>query len=250
MTKALTPLQVVRLKARRYNSVKMRRTLLNVDARLSWIFLAWMFVTGVLALMYAWNPLMHPLPNFLLYSIGCVIAHYIVVGAARRMTETFLDELCATSDKPDDCKRLSTFETDEHKPYRSEDDPPFVRKSFALREKLHLPTRGMGHLSIVNVHWFILLLYVVNYVKFFGASAEANLPSQLFMMHLVVTLGGGGMLIKNMAYLFTSRGLLTIARGILDFRESASRAISVHVASGKEENSATRSEGDRYPPHT
>lgn len=59
------------------------------------------------------------------------------------------------------------------------------------------------------------------------------------------------MLIKNMAYLFTSRGLLAMARGVLDFRESASRAIGGLVESDKE-GSRSQQEGaeDGFPPHT
>ena len=52
----LSPIEEARLKSRRYNTVKMRTTLTKVDARLTWVFLAWLFFVGITSVFYAWSP--------------------------------------------------------------------------------------------------------------------------------------------------------------------------------------------------
>jgi hypothetical protein len=218
--RSLTPIEEARLKGRRYNTVKMRTTLARVDARLTWVFMAWILFMGIVAFLYAWNPKLYVLSNYILWSLGCVIFDCVIVNAVKRACETFLDELCAVSDDPEKCKRLSTYEDDIHKPFLEKNDSPDVRGSYKLRERLHLPSRGLGHLMIVKIHWFILILYAVNYVKYFGNFGPEYFVFQLWLLyaHLVITVGRGGMLLKNSAYLFTSRGLLAILRGVIDWK--------------------------------
>lgn len=230
--RSLTPIEEVRLKGRRYNTVKMRTTLSRVDARLTWVFIVWIFFVGIAAFLYAWNPKSYMLSHYVLWSLGCVVFDCVIINAVRRMCETFLDELCATSSNPEDCKRLSTYEDDVHKPFLEKNDSPDVRSSHKLRERLHLSSRGLGHLMIVKMHWCILLLYIVNYVKHFGHFGPEYFVFQLwvFYLHLVMTAGRGGMLLKNAAYLFSSRGLLTILRGVIDWKFGGN-----HVHGGREE---------------
>ena len=224
--KQLSKSEEAELRERRYNTIKMRITLMNVDALLRLIVLPWVLFVGTVATIYTISPTLHPFNTFIAWSIGCFFSHYIVVGMIRRMSDTYLTKLCAADENVKQCKTLGYYENAKNKPYRSEDDPLLTRLSFRITGMFGIPRRGLGHMLIALSHWLILFLYILNYCLYFRNYNANVAPASLFVLHLILTIAGVGMILKNASYLIKSRDILAIIRGVLDWRSAAERAVS------------------------
>lgn len=215
--KRLSPEQITEINGRRYNTLKMRMTLLKVDAILRLQLLLWApFILAVLFL-YGFAPSKYPLHVSLIWSVGFYLTHYVLVGLVRRMSETYLGKLCSHSGDAR-CKDLSVYENESLKPYRRADDPMLVRRAFKLTGGLGLPSRGLGQMSVACFHFFALCAYVLNYVHYFGHVDEQFAPSSLYLLHGVVTAGGLLMIIKNAGYLISSQHIFALLKGVIDWK--------------------------------
>lgn len=235
--KRLSPEQITEINDRRYNTLKMRMTLLKVDAILRLQLLLWIPFILVVLFCYGVVPSKYPLHVSLIWSIGFYLTHYVLVGLVRRMAETYLGKLCAHSGDAR-CKDLSIFENEALKPYKRADDPVLVRRAFAFTGALGLPSRGLGQMSVAFFHFFVLITYIANYVHYFGSVDARFAPVSLYLLHGVVTAGGLLMIIKNAGYLVSSQHILVLLRGIIDWR------LGEHARGGHEEESPEDAIGD------
>jgi hypothetical protein len=216
--KRLSPEQITEINDRRYNTLKMRMTLLKVDAILRLQLLLWIPFILVVLFCYGFVPSKYPLHSSLIWSTGFYLTHYVLVGLVRRMAETYLGKLCAHSGN-ERCKDLSVFENESLKPYKRADDPLLVRRAFAFTGALGLPSRGLGQMSVASFHFFVLITYIANYLHYFGHPAVQFTPASVYLLHGVVTGGGLLMIIKNAGYLISSQHILVLLRGIIDWKK-------------------------------
>lgn len=223
----LTPEQITEINDRRYNTLKMRMTLLKVDAILRLELLLWSPFIFIVLVLYGFAPSKYPLHLSLIWSVGFYLTHYVFVGFVRRMAETYLGKLCAHSGDAR-CKDLSVFENEALKPYKRADDPVLVRRAFAFTGAIGLPSRGLGQMSVASFHFFALCTYVLNYVHYFGYTDEQFAPVSLYLLHGVITAGGLLMIIKNAGYLISSQHILAILKGVIDWKLVGEHAHSHH----------------------
>lgn len=204
----------------------MRMTLLKVDAILRLQLLAWMSFDLVVLILYGFAPWKYPLHFSLIWSTGFYLTHYVLVGLVRRMTETYLGKLCLYSDD-NRCKDISVFENKNLKPYKRADDPVLVRRAFVFLGAFGLPSRGLGQMSVACFHFFVLVAYAINYVRFFGHADALFAPTSIYILHGVVTAGGLLMIVKNAGYLISSRHILALLKGIIDFKVAGRSIASI-----------------------
>lgn len=244
--KYLTTAEAAELRERRYNTIKMRIALMNTDALLRLILLPWMLFAGIIAILYAIAPSSHPLHLFVVWSLGCYLGHYIIVGMTRRMAETYLTKLCATEGEFEQCRSAKHYEDDAQRPYKTGDDPALTRLSFGITNALGIPRRGLGHMLIALSHWLILFLYAMNYVLYFRHSDLSNAPADLFMLHLMLTIAGVVMILKNAGYLIKSKDIIALIRGVLDWRGVVSRGAAAVELENEDPEATIKSSMEAY----
>ena len=225
--KRLSPEQITEINGRRYNTLKMRMTLLKVDAILRLQLLLWAPFILIVLFLYGFAPAKYPLHISLIWSVGFYLTHYVLVGLVRRMAETYLGKLCAHSGDAR-CKDLSVYENESLKPYRRADDPVLVRRAFKFTGALGLPSRGLGQMSVACFHFFALCTYVLNYAHYFGHADEQFAPTSLYLLHGVITAGGLLMIIKNAGYLISSQHILALLKGVIDWKILGEHGHVVH----------------------
>ncbi len=204
-------------KERLFNAEKLCMTLLNADSVLTWAFLQWLMLVFVVTGFYSWSPQRFPLQVELAWSLAAFFSYYALIGFVRRQAQKYSVTLRAEypdSTTDDGAKIVS------EKVYREEDDPPIARAGFSLRDTFHLPRRGLGQAAVVLSQFVFCLFYAVNFTRWVVLEVRpdaANFPILLWVFHLVVTVGGFLILLKNAGFIVDMKKLLTIAEGVLSF---------------------------------
>jgi hypothetical protein len=202
-------------KERLFNAVKLSRALLTADAVLTWAFLLWIVHTLLVVSCYAWSPQRFPAHIELAWSLGTFFGYYALIGFIRRQTQKYAITLrgeYADGTPMDDTQLVL------ERIYKEEDDPPLARFAFRLRDIFHLPRRSLGQSCIVFAQFGFGFLYVLNYVKgvlLTPVPDALNFPTDLWMFHLVITIGGCLILLKNAGFLIDVKKLLAVTESIL-----------------------------------
>ena len=220
--------RVVELKGRLFNTLKMRERLLTADAMLRPIAQFWILSAVAIGGPFAYDPERFPVYRGFILSAICFAVYYGLIGGVRRTTETYLEKLAATFGY--DLTRGSIKDLqaklDTVKPFKDSDDPRLVRFLFDVARCLHLPRRGLVQQTVVISQLIFLGYYVYNYVHYWGNLTDAHFPDNLWQLHGAVTLFGVIMMVKNASFLLNSKYFLAIAKGVLDWKSSAGKAIT------------------------
>lgn len=206
-----------------FNMVKLRNTLLDGDAVLSWAFVLWVLVfAGMVTILYGVNPERFPIRMEMCFSLSAFLLYYSVIGFVRRQAERNLNAMCAQQSN-DEC---SSGKIVRHKrPFREEDDPPLAHFAFGLREKLripftniHFPRRGLGQGTVVLYQFIVGAVYLGNYsyyVLWDGNVSAKMFPTLLWTLHVTITLGALFILLKNAGFLVDTRKMLNMIEGLV-----------------------------------